>query len=124
MNRTEHTGWLTGDPKPLTETDNGSVYTTFRLRVPRRGSKKKSDFFTVVVWGAQAKACVEHLTEGRRVAVPGRLQQREWHDDNNVWRERVVIVADEVEFLGFPPDAQPAADDEKPSTPADDDIPF
>ena len=124
MNRTEHTGWLTGDPKPLTETENGPV-TTFRLRVPRRKStKKKADFFTVVVWGPQAKACVEHLSDGRRVAVPGRLEQQEWRDENDVWHERVVIVASEVEFLGFPPDGQPAADGEKPNAPTDDDIPF
>ncbi|HWT91617.1 MAG TPA: single-stranded DNA-binding protein [Solirubrobacteraceae bacterium] len=99
MNTTQQIGNLTADPQPVTQTEHGPV-TTFRLAVPRaKGSRKKADFFTVEVWGKQAESAAQWLKEGREVAVAGRLEQREWRDDNDVWHERVIIVARTVDYL-------------------------
>jgi single-strand DNA-binding protein len=99
VNSTHHIGRLTADPEPLKTTPHGSV-TTFRIAVPRpNGAAKEADFFTVEAWKRLAETCVTQLSRGHEVAVEGRLDQREWRDDQDRGRERVVIVAKSIEFL-------------------------
>jgi single-strand DNA-binding protein len=99
MNSTHHIGRLTADPEPLKTTPHGSV-TTFRIAVPRpNGAAKEADFFTVEVWKRLAETCAAQLARGREVAVDGRLDQREWRDDQDRGHEQVVIVARSVQFL-------------------------
>ena len=38
------------------------------------------NYFDVTVWGAQGENCPRYLSKGRAVAVDGRLQWREWTD--------------------------------------------
>lgn len=102
MNSTHHIGRLTADPEPLKTTPHGSV-TTFRIAVPRpNGAAKEADFFTVEAWKRLAETCVAQLTRGREVGVEGRLDQREWRDNQDQLRERVVIVARSILFLREP----------------------
>ncbi|HWT92735.1 MAG TPA: single-stranded DNA-binding protein [Solirubrobacteraceae bacterium] len=124
MNTTQQIGRLTKDAEPVTQTANGPV-TTMRLAVPRpKGSKKNADFFTVEVWGKQADSAAKWLKEGREVAVAGRLEQREWRDDNDTYHERVVIVARTIDYLRTPRKDGEAQPGEAPATPEGDDIPF
>ena len=124
MNTTQQIGRLTKDPEPVTQTENGPV-TTLRLAVPRpKGSKKNADFVTVEVWGKQAEAAAKWLKEGREVGVAGRLEQREWRDDNDTYHERVLIVARTVDYLRSPRKDDDPAPGEVPATPDGDDIPF
>jgi single-strand DNA-binding protein len=111
MNSTHHIGRLTADPEPLKTTPHGSV-TTFRIAVPRpNGAAKEADFFTVEAWKRLAESCVAQLARGREVAVEGRLDQREWRDDQDQGRERVVIVARSVQFLREPRQSDVARED-------------
>lgn len=124
MNTTQHIGRLTKDPEPVTQTEHGPV-TTFRLAVPRpKTAKKKADFVTVEVWGDQAESTAKWLKEGREVAVAGRLKQREWKDDNDHFRERVVIVARTVDYLRTPRKDDPIDPSEVPVTPEGEPVPF
>jgi single-strand DNA-binding protein len=116
MNSTHHIGRLTADPEPLKTTPHGSV-TTFRIAVPRpNGAVKEADFFTVEAWKRLAESCVTYLARGREVAVEGRLDQREWRDDEDRGHERVVIVARSIQFLRETRQAAPDG--------AHEDIPF
>ena len=54
----------------------------------------------MTVWGAQGENCARFLSKGRPVAVDGRLEWREWEDQNGNKRQAVDIVADSVQFLG------------------------
>jgi single-strand DNA-binding protein len=102
MNSTHHIGRLTADPEPLKTTPHGSV-TTFRIAVPRpNGAAKEADFFTVEAWKRLAETCVAQLARGREVAIAGRLDQRQWRDDQDQAHERVVIVARSIQFLREP----------------------
>lgn len=124
MNNVQEIGRLTADPQPVTQTEHGPV-TSFRLAVPRpKTAKKKADFFTVEVWGDQAESSAKWLKEGREVGIAGRLEQREWRDDNDTYHERVVIVARTVDYLRTPRKDETAAPAEAPATPEGDDIPF
>src|SRR5690242_19611402 len=103
----------------------------------------KPNFFDITVWGAQGENCARFLAKGRPVAIDGRLEWREWQDQNGNNRQSVEIIADAVQFLGGRDDAQgggggftPRSDvpvDERDFQPAgatsrpaagDDDIPF
>ena len=112
----------------------------------------KPNYFSVTVWGAQGENCSRFLTKGRPVAIDGRLEWREWQDKEGNKRESVEIIADTVQFLGSPSengnggggsyngggggfaphsdvpadtsDFSPQPVGARPSTPADDDIPF
>ncbi len=59
----------------------------------------KPNYFDVTVWGAQGENCANFLAKGRPVAVDGRLEWREWEDQNGNKRQAVDIIADSVQFL-------------------------
>lgn len=100
MNTTTLVGRLTATPD-LRHTPNGTAVTDLRLAVDRRTDG--TDFLTVTAWSRTAEVAAEHLTTGRRVAVSGRLEQQTWTDrESGANREKVVVVADRIEFLDAP----------------------
>jgi single-stranded DNA-binding protein len=58
---------------------------------------EKTNYFTVEVYGAQARACFEYLAKGSRVMVD-ELDWREWTEQNNNRREAVTLRARRVTF--------------------------
>src|SRR5690606_789648 len=60
------------------------------------------DFIPVVVWRQQAETCANYLRKGRLTAVEGRIQVRNY--DNNEGKRVYVteVVADNVRFLERP----------------------
>ena len=101
MNSVQLIGRLTKDPKSH-ETTGGTSVTTIRLAVSRpkrNGEDQEPVYVDVVAYGALAKPVAEYMTQGRRVAVSGRLEYREWRDDSDGFRSKHEIVADNVEFL-------------------------
>lgn len=100
MNSTNLVGRLTATPQ-LRHTPNGAAVTDLRLAVDRRTDG--TDFLTVTAWNRTAEVVVQHLTTGRRIAVSGRLEQQTWTDrDSGANREKVVVVADRIDFLDAP----------------------
>lgn len=85
-----------------------------RLRVAtttrRRSGEEwvdKTNYFTVEVYGAQARNCAQYLRKGSRVFVDAELDWREWTDQQDNKREAVTFRAREVLFEGVR--AAPAA---------------
>jgi single-strand DNA-binding protein len=109
MNTIQLIGRLTRDPE-LRYTPTGVEVTTLRLAVPRRkkdGEDQGAVYIDVVAFGKQAQAVTNYLSKGRRVAVTGRLEYREWKDRNDGSPHSVhEVVADQVGFL----DAAPQSD--------------
>jgi single-strand DNA-binding protein len=105
INRVIITGNLTRDPE-LRSTSGGT--SVCELRVAVNSSRKddsgnwvdKPNYFNVKVWGAQGENCATYLSKGRPVAIDGRLDWREWEDQNGNKRQTIDIVADRVQFLG------------------------
>jgi len=88
-----------------------------RLRVAtttrRRAGEEwvdKTNYFTVEVYGAQARACAQYLHKGSRVFVDAELDWREWTDQQDNKREAVTFKARQVLFEGARPNPQEAAD--------------
>ena len=150
INRVVLTGNLTADPELRSLPSGTSVC---RLRVASNTRRKdastgewqdKPNYFDVTVWGAQGENCARYLAKGRPIALDGRLEWREWQDQNGNKRQSVEIVADSIQFLGGRDDAggggqsngfTPRSDipvdtndfataPSSPSAVADDDIPF
>lgn len=62
--------------------------------------QERTEWHRVVVWGRQAENCGKHLSKGRQVYVEGRLQTRQWEDQQGQKRYTTEIVANTVQFLG------------------------
>src|SRR4051812_2003596 len=145
INRVVLTGNLTRDPE-LRSTPGGTSVCSLRLAVNTRRRDQdgqwvdKPNFFDITVWGAQGENCAQYLQKGRPVAIDGRLEWREWQDQQGNKRQSVDIIADSVQFLGsrdgaenggrFTPQSDVPADTaDFQSAPSggssqDDDIPF
>lgn len=103
-NRVIIAGRLVADPEQRT-TSNGNAVTSFRVAVNRRPTKNasadtpQSDFFTVVAWQGTAEFVTKYFHKGSSILVEGRLQERQWIDQQGQKRVSVEIVADNVYFV-------------------------
>jgi single-strand DNA-binding protein len=110
INRVVLTGNLTRDPE-LRSTNSGisvcslRIATNTRQKDPSGEWTDRAHYFSVTVFGAQGENCARFLSKGRPVAIDGRLQWREWQDQNGNKRESIEIVAESVQFLGSRDDA-------------------
>ena len=146
INRVIITGNLTRDPE-LRSLQSGTSVCKLRIAVNTRRKDQsgewvdKPNYFDVTVWGAQGENCSTYLSKGRPVAIDGRLEWREWEDQNGNKRQSVEIIADTVQFLGsrdgsggngngfaaqsdVPADTSDFDRTEPAAVGADDDIPF
>ncbi len=144
VNSVNITGNLTKDPE-VTNFESGSSVCELRVAVntPRKNSKgeweDKPNYVGVKVWNKRGIACSEHLEKGSKVAVEGRLDWSEWEaKDGSGKRQKLEILASNVEFLGSPSgskESAPSGSDEPvpagagelaaaAAGGADDDIPF
>ena len=106
INSVTITGNLTKDPE-LRSTPSGTSVCKLRVAVNSRRKDgasgewvDKPNYFDVTVWGAQGENCANYLSKGRPVAVQGRLDWREWENQEGQKRQAVEIIANEVQFLG------------------------
>ena len=96
-------GNLTRDPE-LRYTPQGSAVCSFGVATNREwnveGQKKEAaDFHNVVAWGKLGELCGQLLVKGTKVYVEGRLQTREWTNDQNEKRYKTEVVIDEMIIL-------------------------
>ena len=102
LNRVILIGRLTRDPD-MRYLPNGTAVTSFTLAVDRpftnSSGEKEADFINIVTWRQLAEVCANYLRKGRLCAVEGRIQVRNY--DNNEGRRVYVteVVADNVRFL-------------------------
>ena len=94
-------GRLTRDPE-LRRTGSGTAVTSFSLAVDRdfksQAGEKETDFIDVVAWRNTAEFVSRYFTKGRMAVVEGRLQIRDWTDQNGGKRRSAEVVADNVYF--------------------------
>lgn len=103
LNKVMLIGNLTRDPE-LRYTPQGSAVCSFGVATNREwnveGQKKEAaDFHNVVAWGKLGELCGQLLVKGTKVYVEGRLQTREWTNDQNEKRYKAEVVIDEMIIL-------------------------
>ncbi len=103
MNKVFLIGRLTRDPE-LRYTGNNIAVTSFTVAINRtytnQAGEREADFINVVVWRRQAESVKNYLSQGSQVAIEGRLQVRNYEDQNGQRRYVTEVVADNVEFIG------------------------
>ena len=113
MNKVFLIGNLTRDPE-LTETAGGVPVCHFSIAVNRNYSspdgERQTDFFNCTAWRAMAESIARYTKKGKKVAVVGSVQLRNYEDNQGVKRTAVDIIAQDVEFLS-PRDNEDSFDD-------------
>lgn len=126
MNKVIMIGNLAADPEART-TQSGISQSTFRIAVQRRFANaqgvREADFFTVVAWRQTADFCNSYLTKGRKVAVEGSIQTRQYDAQDGSKRWVTEIIADSVEALSAAQEARQKPADTFTEV-DDDDLPF
>jgi single-strand DNA-binding protein len=103
MNKIILIGNLGRDPE-MSYTQNGKAVTKFTLAVTRRYGKsesgeKETDWFRITAWNQLAEACNNFLKKGQKVYVEGRLEPRNYQDNNGVTRTSLDVIINEMEML-------------------------
>ena len=99
-------GNLGADPE-IRNTGSGSMVANLRLATTRNFNDKQgqrreeTEWHSVVLWNKLAELAQRYLTKGRKVYIEGRLQTRDWVDQQSGQkRYKTEIVGTEMTFLG------------------------
>ncbi|ASA24979.1 single-stranded DNA-binding protein [Paenibacillus donghaensis] len=102
LNRIILIGRLTRDPE-LRYTPAGVAVTQFTLAVDRnftgQNGEREADFIPVVTWRQLAETCANYLRKGRLTAVEGRIQVRNYENNEGKRVYVTEVIADNVRFL-------------------------
>ncbi len=113
MNKVFLIGNLTRDPE-LTETASGVPVCHFSIAVNRgyasQDGERQTDFFNCTAWRAMAETIARYTKKGKKVAVSGSIQLRNYEDNQGAKRTAVDIIAQDVEFLS-PRESEDSFDD-------------
>lgn len=95
-----------GKDADLRYTANGTAMATFSLAVNnrRRGQsgewEDNTEWFSVVLFAETAERVSQYITKGKPLYVEGRLQTRNWDDDQGVKQYRTEVIANTIQLLG------------------------
>ncbi|OGL87757.1 single-stranded DNA-binding protein [Candidatus Uhrbacteria bacterium RIFCSPLOWO2_02_FULL_49_11] len=126
LNKALLIGNLTRDPEARTTPDGTpvttfSVATNLRWTDPSGNRQEKVEYHNIVAWRKLAEICGQYLRKGSKVYVEGRIQTRQWEDQQKQKRYRTEIVAENLIMLdrqNAPSNAAPAASPLEDQTPA------
>ena len=85
-----------------TQTTNVAV-TSFSVAVDRptkQGEEKKTDFINCVAYSKTAEFVNKYFKKGQEILVIGRLQNRNWDDQNGQKHYVTEVIVENVEFCG------------------------
>lgn len=99
VNQCNFIGNLGADPESR-YTQAGKQVVNFRIACSEKfGGKEVTEWVSVVAWDKLAEICAEYLQKGSRVYVSGRMQTRQWEDQQGNKRYTTEIVAREMKIL-------------------------
>ena len=101
LNRALLVGRLTRDPE-LRRTGNGTAVTSFTLAVDRNFSTRdgqEADFINCVVWRKPAENVAQYCSKGSLVSVDGRIQTRNYENNQGQKVYVTEVIADSVQFI-------------------------
>jgi single-strand DNA-binding protein len=87
-------------------TQGGQPVANLRIATTERytdksGQKQEStEWHRVVCFGKLAEICGQYLTKGRQIYIEGRIQTRQWQDQQGQKRYSTEIVANNMQMLG------------------------
>jgi single-strand DNA-binding protein len=119
LNKVQMTGRLGADPE-MRYTPQGHAVTTFRAasnrswRTAEGEAHEDTEWFRVVAWNKLAEICNQWLSKGSRVYVEGRMQTRQWQDQEGQKRYQTEVIAIDIIILDSRRGSTPAPIDDAP----------
>lgn len=102
MNKVCLIGRLTKEPEERYTQTNNTLVVNFTLAVNRRFIKEnddiKADFIPIIAWAKTGEFCKKYFNKGMQIGVVGKIQTRNWEDENGQKHYVTEVVADEVYF--------------------------
>ncbi len=105
VNKVILVGNLGSDPE-IRYTGNGaavaniSIATTESWRDKQSGEQQeRTEWHNIVAWGKLADFTQNYLKKGKLIYVEGRLQTRDWTDNQSVKHWKTEIVANTIQFM-------------------------
>ena len=126
MNKVFLIGNLTKDPE-LKETQSGISVCNFCIAVKRRYAKdgeQETDFFNCKAWRGLADIIAQYCSKGKKVAVSGRIEMRQYEGNDGAKKTATEVVVEEVEFLSQKANDEPKKKAAMEEFDDDEDIPF
>ena len=105
LNKVMIIGNLGADPE-MRFTANGDAMARFNVACSRRYTtrdgeqREETEWVRVVLWRRLAEIAGQYLSKGRQVYIEGRLQTRQWQDQQGQNRYTTEVVASEMVMLG------------------------
>ena len=129
VNKVILVGYLGQDPESRftpqgTAVTNLSIATNESWKDQNGDIQERTEWHRVVMYGRMAETAVEYMRKGQMVYVEGRLNTREWEDQNQVKRKTTEIRCDNFTMLGRRGDGTPQNSGTGNSEKVDDDLPF
>ena len=104
MNKVILMGRLTKDPEVSYTQSTNTQVTSFTLAVNRRfvkqGEERQADFINIVAWNKTAEFVSKYFKKGQQVGVIGRIQTRNYDDEQGTKHYITEVIAEEVYFAG------------------------
>lgn len=101
LNKIVIQGRLTKDPE-LRRTQSGTAVASATVAVDRdfknQDGNRDTDFIPIVAWKGTGEMLAKYFSKGRMIVVEGRLQLRDWTDNDGNKRQTAEIVANSVYF--------------------------
>lgn len=113
-------GRLGSDPE-VRYTPGGSAVANFNIATDRAYKDKdgnwqnETTWHRIVLWTRLAEVAKEYAKKGHRVYVEGRIQNREWQDQNGQKRYTTEVVAESFQLLESASQRGESASGEAPS---------
>ena len=102
MNKVILMGRLTKDPEVRYTQNSNTLVASFNLAVNRRfvkqGEERQADFVNIVAWSKIGEFCSKYFKKGQQVGIIGRLQTRNWEDDQGQKHYVTEVIAEEAYF--------------------------
>lgn len=104
VNKVILVGNLGQDPD-VKQTQNGQTVASFSVACSEswtdaNGQKKeRTEWVNCVAWQKKAELCAQYIKKGSKVYIEGKLQTRQWDDQQGVKHYKTEVIVDNVVFL-------------------------
>ena len=99
LNEVKLIGRLTRDVE-FSATSSGTSLAKFGLATSRKYKEtEETTFVDITAWGKLADICSQYLSKGSNVYLGGRLKLDTWEDKDGNRRQKLSVVAENVQFL-------------------------
>ena len=114
MNKVILMGRLTKEPEVRYTQTSNTLVASFTLAVNRRfvkqGEERQADFINIIAWSKIGEFCSKYFSKGQQVGIIGRLQTRNWEDEQGQKHYVTEVVAEEAYFAEGKRDSNTATD--------------